>query len=401
MGKCCQKMKELFLLDTSIIYLNHGSFGACPIPVFENYQAWQRRLEKQPVLFLGRELAALDRETRQVLGTYLQTDAENLVFVTNATQGVNIIARSLAFEAADEILTTDHEYGACDYTWEFVCKKSGAIYKRQPISLPVSSPEEIIEQFWQGVTSRTKIICISHITSPTALHMPVEAICHRARDVGILTLVDGAHAPGQIELNLDKLGADWYIGNLHKWALCPKGAAFLYARPEFQSLVEPLIVSWGYHASPETTRGSQFQDYLGWTGTRDPAASLAVPAALQFMKEHRWDQVRQDCHDLLRPAIKRICDLVQSEPLYSLDSDFYHQMGIAPLLPGTDTDVLKRRLYDEYHVEVPLINWMGHDANNELRQFKFVRISVQGYNSADDLDTLYEGLQKLLPQVQT
>ena len=383
-------MNSLFLLDPSIHFLNHGSFGACPIPVFESYQSWQRRLERQPVLFLGREMIALDRQARQALGEYFHTAADNLVFVPNATHGANIVARSLALAPGDEILSTDHEYGACDYAWEFVCQKSGAVYQRQPIPLPARSSAEMAEQFWQGVTPRTKVIYLSHITSPTALRLPVEALCARARQAGILTVIDGAHAPGQIPLALEALGADFYTGNCHKWMLAPKGAAFLYARPEVQSMVEPLVVSWGYHAMPETTSGSQFQDYLGWTGTKDPAASLSVPAAIQFMAEHNWDQVRRDCHTLLHPVIQRICELVQMEPLYPLDSDLYHQMGIAPLPPDTDILTLKARLYDEHRVEVPLIDWNGR---------KFVRVSVQGYNTQADLEALVAGLKTLLPEL--
>lgn len=384
-------VKSLFQLDPTIHFLNHGSFGACPIPVFEAYQAWQRRLEKQPVLFLGRKMMALDREARQPLGVYLNTHPDNLVFVTNATHGVNIIARSLALAPGDEILTSDHEYGACDYTWEFICSKTGASYVHQPIPLPAHSSEQMVEQFWQGVTPKTRLIYLSHITSPTALRLPIEAICQQARQANILTLIDGAHAPGQIPLDLDALGADWYTGNLHKWALSPKGAGFLYARPEVQHLVEPLVVSWGYHAAPEASTGSRFQDLLGWTGTRDPAASLSVPAALQFMEEHRWELVRQDCHILLRQAIEKLCELVQMAPLYPLEADLYFQMGIAPLPPGTDLALLKRRLYDEYRVEVPLIDWNSQ---------KFVRISVQGYNTQADLDALTKGLRALLPQVR-
>ncbi len=385
------QLKHLFLLDSSIHFLNHGSFGACPIPVFEAYQGWQRRLERQPVLFLGREMASLDRQARQPLAEYLHTAADNLVFVPNATHGVNIIARSLVLTPGDEILTSDHEYGACDYTWEFLCRKSGACYKHQPIPLPAQSEAEMLEQFWQGVTDHTRVIYLSHITSPTALRLPVEAICQRARQAGILTLVDGAHAPGQIDLNLDALGADFYTGNLHKWVLSPKGAGFLYARPDVQHLVEPMVVSWGYHSTPETSSGSQFQDYLGWTGTKDPAASLAVPAALQFMADHHWVEMRRSCHTLLKPAIERICDLVQMEPLYPLASDLYVQMSIAPLPADADLVALKARLYDEYRVEVPLIEWNSR---------KFVRISVQAYNTQDDLDALYDGLHRLLPQVR-
>ena len=381
-------LKRHFLLDPTVTFLNHGSFGATPKPVFAAYQGWQRRLERQPVLFLGREIDGLLRQSRQVLGEYLDAAADDLVYIPNATHGVNIIARSLALQPGDEILTTDHEYGACDYTWEFVCKKTGAAYIHQSIPLPVRSEDEIIEQFWQGVTPRTRVIYLSHITSPTALRLPVERICQRARRAGILTLVDGAHAPGQISLNMAAIGADFYTGNCHKWLLSPKGAAFLYARREVQPLVEPLIVSWGYHATAETTSGSQFIDYLQWTGTKDPAAALAVPTAIQFMRDHNWDEVRRECHALLRRAIERICALTGMPPLYPLDSDFYSQMAIAPLPLSADLTSLKSRLYDEYQVEVPLIQWQDR---------KFVRISIQGYNTPSDVDALLEALGELLP----
>jgi len=381
-------LKRHFLLDPTVTFLNHGSFGATPKPVFAAYQDWQRRLERQPVLFLGREIDGLLRQSRQALGEYLDAAADDLVYIPNATHGVNIVARSLALQPGDEILTTDHEYGACDYNWEFVCKKTGATYIHQPIPLPVQSEDEIIEQFWQGVTLRTKVIYLSHITSPTALRLPVEQICQRARQAGIWTLVDGAHAPGQIPLDLKAVGADFYTGNCHKWLLSPKGAAFLYARREAQPLIEPLIVSWGYHATAETTSGSQFIDYLQWTGTRDPAAALSVPSAIQFMRDHNWDKVRRECHALLRQAVERICALTDMPPLYPLDSDFYSQMAIAPLPLSADLTSLKSRLYDEYQVEVPLIQWQDR---------KFVRISIQGYNTPSDVDALLEALGELLP----
>ncbi|RPH55584.1 MAG: aminotransferase class V-fold PLP-dependent enzyme, partial [Chloroflexi bacterium] len=191
-------IKDCFLLDPEVVFLNHGSFGATPRPVFEAYQAWQTRLERQPVLFLGRELDGLLRESRQALGQYLNADADDLVYIPNATHGVNIIARSLDLKPGDEILASDHEYGACDYTWEFACKKSRSAYIHQEIPLPVQSEDEIVEQFWQGVSPRTKVIYLSHITSPTALRLPVEEICRRGREAGIITIVDAAHSPGQI-----------------------------------------------------------------------------------------------------------------------------------------------------------------------------------------------------------
>ena len=380
--------KQLFLLDPNVIFLNHGSFGACPTLVFETYQAWQRRLEAQPVLFLGREYEEHDRLARRVLGEYLHTHPDNLVYVPNVTYGVNIVARSLALGAGDEILASDHEYGACDYTWEHVCKKNGAVYIRQPIPLPVHSAEEMLEQLWQRVTPRTRVIYLSHISSPTALRLPVELVCQRARQAGIMTVIDGAHAAGQLPLDMDNLGADFYIGNCHKWMLSPKGAGFLYTRPEVQHLIEPLVVSWGYHAAPNKASGSQYLDYLVWSGTIDPAARLAVPTAIQFMQQNQWDRVGQGCKDLLRSALERIRDLAELPPLYPLQSDLFQQMGAAALPSGTDIAILQARLYDEYRIEVPLIEWNGD---------KLIRISVQAYNTPGDLDALIDGLKHLLP----
>lgn len=381
-------LKEHFLLDPNVVFLNHGSYGATPKPVFEAYQNWQRRLERQPVLFLGRELPGLLRESRMALGRYLNADADDLVYIPNATHGVNIVAHSLQLQPGDEVLTTDHEYGACDYTWEFVCAKTGASYIHQPIPLPVSSEEEIADWFWQGVTERTKVIYLSHITSSTALRLPVKEICRRARAAVILTIIDAAHAPGQIPVDLQDLDADMFFANAHKWMLNAKGSAFLYVRREVQHLIEPLVVSWGYHATPDIATGSRFIDVLQWTGTKDPTAALTVPDAIQFMNDHDWDAVHLDCHRLLQQAIERICDLTGLPPLYPLDSDLYSQMGIAQL-PSSNLSVLKSRLYDEYRIEVPLTQWKDR---------QFIRVSIQAYNDQNDVDQLLEALKVLLRQ---
>jgi isopenicillin-N epimerase len=380
-------LKELFLLDPSIVFLNHGSFGACPRPVFEDYQAWQRLLERQPVKFLGREFNQRMRQARVALGDYLHAEADDLVFVPNATHGVNIIAHSMELGPGDEILTSNHEYGACNNAWEFICRKTGAVFVRRPISLPVISQEEVLEQFWQGVTPRTRLIFISHISSSTALRFPVEAICIRARQAGILTCIDGAHAPGQISVDLDAIGADFYTGNCHKWMMVPKGAGFLYTCRERQPLIEPLVVSWGYCADEKTTTGSQYVDYLEWTGTRDPAAMLAIPAAIQFMQDYHWDDVRPKCHELLSQAVRRIGDLTGLTPVSPDGRDFYSQMAVAPIPSVTDPVKLKSRLYDEFRIEIPVTEWDS--------KF-FLRISVQGYNTQDDIDALIEALEVLL-----
>lgn len=384
-------LKELFLLDPSVAFLNHGSFGACPSPVFETCQRWQRRLESQPVLLLGREHAQLDREARHALGKYLNVNGDDVAYIPNATHGVNIAARSLNLKPGDEVLTTDHEYGACNYTFEHFCKKNGARYVYQPISFPVSSSEEMVNQFWRGVTDRTRAIYLSHISSPTALRLPVEDICRRAHIFGLITIIDGAHAPGQIPLDLQAFDPDFYTGNCHKWMLSPKGAGFVYVRRGMQKSIEPLVVSWGRHALPEKSAGSQFLDDLTWTGTHDPSAYFSVPAAIQFMQEHDWETVRRDCHALLKSVLPRIREITGMPPAYPDDSELYSQMAVSILPTDTNIEVLKARLYNEYKVEVPLIDWNG---------MKLVRISVQAYNTPDDLDRLTEALRILLPQTR-
>lgn len=212
-------LRRYFFLDPSIIFLNHGSFGATPKPVFREYQRWQRELEKQPVEFLGRRVTGLLAESRATLGDYLGTHADNLVYTQNVTVALNIVARSLALEPGDEVLTTDHEYGAMDRTWRFLSRERGFRYINQHVELPLTTENKFVEDLWRGVTPRTRIIFLSHITSPTAIIFPVKEVIRRARDAGILTVIDGAHVPGQLPLRLDELGADFYGANLHKWML--------------------------------------------------------------------------------------------------------------------------------------------------------------------------------------
>ncbi|HST88874.1 MAG TPA: aminotransferase class V-fold PLP-dependent enzyme [Ktedonobacterales bacterium] len=377
----------LFQVRRDIAFLNHGSYGACPRPVFEVYQQWQRELEAQPVEFLGRRLSGLLAEARARLAAYLGADADDLVFVPNATYGMNIVARSLELQPGDEVLGTDHEYGAVARTWRFVCGPRGATYRAQPIPLPVTDADALVERLWEAVTERTRVIVVSHITSPTALSFPVAAICRRAAAHGILTVVDGAHAPGQIDLALDALGVDFYTGNLHKWLCAPKGSGFLYARPERQSLLRPLAVSWGWEA--ERPGPSPFQDYFEWTGTDDPAAYLSVPAAIAFQREHDWPAVRAACHTLAATARVRIAALT-GLPQISPDSpDWWIQMCAAPLPMRADVprEELQHRLWEEHGVEVPITDWQGR---------RFVRVSIQAYNTPADVDRLLAGLAALL-----
>ncbi len=380
-------IKDAFLLDPTIHFLNHGSFGACPKPVFEEYQRWQRELERQPVEFLGRRFDDLMRQAREELAAYLNVRPDDLVYVTNATWGVNVIARSLDLEPGDEVLTTDHEYGACTMTWEYLLAKMGARLVRCEIPLPVTSCEEVVERFWSCVTPRTKVVYLSHITSPTALIFPVKEICQRAREHGILSVIDGAHAPGQIPLDLNDLGADIYTGNLHKWLCAPKGAGFLYVRPEEQDWVESLVISWGWGRSGELSE-STFVQRNEWQGTRDISPFLSVPAAIRFQREHHWDAVRARCHALAREARRRIAELTGLPPISPDSPAWFSQMVSCPI-PPCDTAVLKERLYEEYRVEVPIVQ----RANGQT----FVRVSFQAYNDEVDLAALIEGLTALLP----
>jgi isopenicillin-N epimerase len=378
-------LKQKFMLDPSVTFLNHGSFGATPKPVFKEYQGWQHEMEKQPVEFLGRRITKLMAESRAALGDYLGTHADNLVFTQNVTISINIVARSLYLGPADEVLASDHEYGAIDRTWRFLSVEQGFRYVNRPIELPLTSAEKFIEDFWSGVTKNTRVICLSHITSPTAIIFPIEEIVRRAREAGILTIIDGAHVPGQLPLQLDSLGADFYGGNLHKWLCAPKGAGFLYALPEVQHLLKPLVVSWGYES--EFPSGSNFIDQHEWWGTRDMAAFLTVPAAIRFQEENNWNEVRDSCHRLAAYAQNGICELTGLAALHPSTNLWFSQMICAPLPADTDVDSLKNHLYEEYHIEVPVHEWNGN---------KLIRVSVQGYNTKRDIDTLMRALSILL-----
>ena len=245
----------------------------------------------------------------------------------------------------------------------------------------MTTPESVLEQLWAGVTPRTRVIFISHITSPTALTWPVAAICQRARAAGILTVVDGAHAPGQIALALSSLGADFYTGNCHKWLCAPKGAAFLFARPAVQHLIEPLIISWGWES--EKPGQSRFIDYLEWTGTHDIAAYLSVPAAIDFQAAYAWDSVRRSCHALVAQARQQVNALTGLAPICPDTGDWFAQMA-AMRLPPCDTESLKERLWQEWQIEVPIITW---------NQTPLLRISIQAYNDEADLARLIDALR--------
>ena len=339
-----------FLLDPGVVYLNHGGYGACPAPVFARYQELQRELERNPSEFLGRRFHDLLAEARAALAGFVGARPEDLVFVPNATAGLNAVIRSLRVGPEDEVLTTRHEYGAVTRTWEFTGAK-----------LVYTQPGELAG----AIGPRTKAVSVSHITSPTALVLPVEEICAAARAAGVLSIVDGAHAPGQLPLDLEQLGADIYAGNCHKWLCAPKGAAFLWARPEHQRWIEPLVVSWGYGAE------ASFAERHGWQGTRDPTASLAVPAAIEA--HHALDLER--CRRLAASFHDRL-------PPYG--GTPAPQMW-ASEVAAADPDALQRRLFDEHRIEVVVSMWEGKS---------LLRVSIGPYNEAADVERLLEALDE-------
>lgn len=379
--------KDLFLLDPDVVFLNHGSFGATPKAVFESYQDWQRRLERQPVKFLQREVSSYLKEARAALGTYLNVSGDDLIYVPNATFGVNVVARSLDLTSGDEVLTCDQEYGACNNTWTYLSQQKGFSYKMQAIPLPVSSSSDILDAFWQGVTPQTKVIYLSHITSPTALILPIAEICKKARAAGIMTVIDGAHAPGQLGLDLRDIDADFYTGNCHKWLCSPKGAGFLYTKKDKQDLIEPLVLSWGWTRDAKESAGSNYLDYFEWLGTNDPAAYLAVPKAIDFQNQYDWTSVRKNCHVLLQEALESIEALTGLPTIYPTNSDLYCQLAVVALPDIADADGFKNKLYEDYKIEVPLTEY-----NNK----PFIRISVQAYNTQEDLAALHDALKKML-----
>jgi isopenicillin-N epimerase len=383
-----ESLKELFLLDPHVVYLNHGSYGATPRPVFAAYQDLQRRLEHEPVKFINDELPALLKNARRALGGYVNADPDDLVYVPNATFGMNVIAHALPLNPGDEVLTSDHEYGAVDNLWSSICAKHGATLITQAVSFPAHCAAETVEEIWRGVSPRTKVLCLSHITSPTALQLPVASLCRRARAAGLITVIDGAHAPGQIDLDLEALGADFYVGNCHKWLCSPKGAGFLYARRSRQPLIEPLIIGWGWGENRKPSQEPPFIAALQAVGTTDLSAYLAVPAAIDFQTRHDWPRIRDRCHAMLSTTLSQIAAVTDLPPLYPESGPQYAQMAVTPLPAIRDLTAFNRLLYAKYRIQIPCIAW---------NKRQFLRVSVQAYNSDADLQALANALQVELP----
>jgi isopenicillin-N epimerase len=373
-------LRHLFLLDPEVVFLNHGSFGACPRPVFEEYQRLQLELERQPVAFLARDrrYPELIDEAKARLAELLGSDPANLVFTTNATEGLNAVARSLPLGEGDEVLAPVGEYGAVDMLWRHICERAGASYVTRPIQ-PGTAQEEALEELWAGITPATRAVVASHVSCFTGVVFPVDELCRRASQHGVISIVDGAHAPGQIELELESLEADFYAGNCHKWLCAPKGAGFLYARPDRQELLEPFLVSWDWEEKDD------FAARRRWHGTRDPAAWLSVPAAIDFQAEHGWDEVRARCHGLAVEARSRLAELFGLEPIAPTEDSFVQMVGVG--LPPCDPKQLQRRLFEEHKIEV---------LGQSLAGVPTMRLSFQAYNDEADLHALVEAVGAIL-----
>jgi isopenicillin-N epimerase len=379
-------------LDPGVDYLNHGSFGACPSAVLEAQAQWQRRIEREPVLFLHRELEAhLDR-ARDSLATFVGARSEDLAFVPNATAGVNTVLRSLSFAPGDELVVTDQEYNATRNAVNFVAGASGARVVEVRAPFPVSGPEEVLERVLAALTPRTKLLVVDHITSPTGLVLPIERIVAETRARGVDTLVDGAHGPGHVALDLDALGAAYYTGNCHKWMCTPKGAALLHVRRDRQKGIRPLAISHG--ANSRRSDRSLFRLEFDWPGTHDPSPWLVIPEALELLgglAPGGWDGLRRRNRELALAARAVLCKTLgvaipcPESMIGCLAAIPLPDRREAPTEP-LGLDPLQLRLFEKHRIEAPLFSWPAPPK-------RLVRISAQLYNRLEQYQHLAEVLR--------
>ena len=377
-------MKEKFLLSSNVTFLNHGSFGACPKLVFEKYQYWQKKMEEQPVQFMAEDVYRHLESARVALGKFVGCDGNDLFFVPNPTTGVTTIINNLNLKMGDEILSTDHEYGALIRSWTAFAEKTGTHFNQRKIPIPFTTHEEFTENFWKGVSDKTKVIFLSHITSSTALIFPVKEICKRAREMGILTIIDGAHVPGQIPLSILEIDPDVYVGACHKWLCAPKGSSFLYVRKSNQDKIKPLIISWGSDGVDPSD--SVFLLENQWQGTRDMSAFLTVPTAIEFQKDNNWNIQTERCKWLVRETRSRLDDYFELNHLCPNTEEWLGQMASVEI--KTDDPIkLKNTLLKEFSIEVPIFMWDGKS---------YLRYSFQVYNDIQDADLLIYALREML-----
>lgn len=374
-------------IDPEVTFLNHGSFGACPIPVLEFQQALRQRLERQPLQFFGRDFEALLDRARYELAQFISADSQDLVFVPNATTGVNAVLRSLRFTSTDELLTTNQEYNACRNALDFVAERTGAQIVVAQVPYPIASAEQAIEPILNAVSDQTRLVLIDHVTSQTGLVLPIAQIVAALNDRGIDTLIDGAHAAGMLPLDLRKINATYYTSNCHKWICAPKGAAFLYVRRDRQSDIRPLTISHGAN-SPRHDR-SRFQLEFDWMGTDDPTAYLSVPEAIRFMGlllPGGWTELMANNRTKAIAARNHLCEVLGVAP--PCPESMLGSLATIPLPDGSYLD-LQNALIEKFKIEVPIVPF-------PQPPHRLVRISAQIYNTIEQYEYLGRSLSTIL-----
>ncbi len=377
-----------WLLDRKVTFLNHGSFGACPIEVLAAQRRLREQLERQPLQFFDRDLEPLLDEARTELAAFVGASPEDLVFVPNATTGINAVLRSLPFQPGDELLTTNQEYNACRNALNFVAERLDLKVVVAEVPFPIDSPQQVVEAVVQKISTKTRLALLDHVVSQTGLVFPIGQLVAELSSRGIETLVDGAHAPGMVPLHLAELGATYYTGNCHKWLCAPKGAAFLYVQRDRQPAIRPLTVSHGAN-SPRTDR-SRFHLEFDWMGTDDPTAYLCVPEAIRFMASllpGGWGDVMAKNRALALTAQQILCDRL-AVPVPCPDEMVGSLVSVP--LPDGDFKPLQIALRERYQIEVPIVPYPS-TAN------RLVRISAQLYNSPEQYEYLASALVSLLP----
>jgi isopenicillin-N epimerase len=387
----------LWLLDPEIIYLSHGAFGACPRHVMATQNEWHERLEREPMEFLVRELEMHVDAARQALAQLIGADTADVVFLQNATTGVNTVLRSLPLQPGDELLMTDYAYNACRNAVDFAAERARVSVVVAKMPFPFRTADEIISPILERVTARTRLAFIDHVTSQTGMVMPIERLVSELKQHGVDTLVDGAHAPGMVELNLNKLGAAYYTGNCHKWLCSPRGAAFLHVARDRQKLIRPLSISHGANSARQDR--SRFLVEFGWQGTWNPSACLTVPEAIRYvgaLLPGGWPEIMARNRALALAARKLLCTALKtSEPC---PEEFIGSLAAIPL-PDAPPDALPRLPVNEYplqdalrikhKIEVPIISWPAPPK-------RVLRVSAQLYNSLPQYERLAEAMVKEL-----
>ncbi|MFZ2643328.1 MAG: aminotransferase class V-fold PLP-dependent enzyme [Verrucomicrobiia bacterium] len=387
-------------LDPDVVFLNHGSFGSCPRPVLEFQQQIRARLERQPVQFFVRDLEGLLDTARAVLAEFVGADADDLVFVPNATAGVNTVLRSLRFDRGDELMVTDHEYNACRNALDFAAAQWGARVTVVAVPFPLASADDIVAAVMERVTPRTRLALLDHVTSQTGLVMPIQRLAEKIAERGVETLVDGAHAPGMMPLRLREIGAAYYTGNCHKWLCAPKGAGFLVVRRDRQALIRPLSISHG--ANSTRTERSRFQIEFGWTGTCDPSAWLSVPESLRWVGSllpGGWPEVMRRNRALALAGRKVLCDALSIA--LPCPEELIGSLASIPIADAADdgvpasplyADPLQDKLRLRHRIEVPIIPWPAPPK-------RLLRISAQLYNSLPQYRLLAEALKSEMKEL--